>query len=85
MYPLRPAGAPPEGASNGKRLLLLKASSKKGRFFRLPYSKVSLYLRAYTWLSPRESWRDARKGGETERGGGGLREAVFFVKSILPK
>ena len=34
----------------------------------LSYHKVSLYLRACTWLSPRESWRDARKGGETERG-----------------
>ena len=32
MYPLRPAGAPPEGASNGKRLLLLKPYSKRGRF-----------------------------------------------------
>ena len=34
----------------------------------MPYYKVSLYLWAYTWLSLRESWRDARKGGETERG-----------------
>ena len=33
-----------------------------------PYQKVFLCPRAQTWLSLRESWRAARKGGETERG-----------------
>ena len=60
--------APPDGASNGKRLLLLKASSKRNRFLSLPYHSLCRHPRAYTWLSLWESWRDARKGGETERG-----------------
>ena len=29
----------------------------------MPYHKVSLYLRAYTWLSLGESWREAPERG----------------------
>ena len=40
MYPLRPAGAPPVGASNGKRLLLLYTKAK-GAALSLPYHRLA--------------------------------------------
>ena len=58
----------PRGGFKPKTAPSAVTIQQKEPFFSLPYRKVSLYLRAYTWLSLRESWRDARKGGETERG-----------------
>ena len=41
---------------------------QKKPLFKFALPLFSRYPRACTWLSLGESWRDARKGGETERG-----------------
>ena len=60
--------ARPRGGSKRKTAPSAENNSKRGRFLGLPYHKVSLYLRACTWLPRlRGSWHRVRKRPVTER------------------
>ena len=54
---------PPRGGAKSTRVGVGGVSGKAKPQKSSPYHKVSLYLRAYTWLSLRESWREAPERG----------------------